>query len=81
MQKKRLKSKYKISGLTRAQQEWLQNYEGHTMLEPLGLEELKVNPALFNEHARWNIQHFQDFSIDALHAIDRDVPYNEGAAA
>ena len=72
----KLKRKYRIRGLTPLQQEWLQNYQEQTMLEPVGLAEMAADPSTFDEWAKWNIGHFEDFSTDALRDISRNVPYN-----
>lgn len=73
----KIKKKYNIRGLTRLQKEWLQNYESSTLLEPLGLDEMAADPSTFDEWAKFNINHYEDHSIDALHNISRDVPYND----
>lgn len=72
---KKLKRKYRINGLTPKQQEWLQNYELATMLEPLGLEELAAKPESFDSWARLNIENFESFASDALHRVSVGVPY------
>jgi len=73
----KIKRKYNIRGLTQQQKEWLQNYESQTLLEPLGLDEMAADPSTFDEWAKYNIEHFETFAADALHSIDRDVPYND----
>jgi len=74
---KQLKRKYRIKGLTPKQQEWLQNYEASTMLEPLGLEELASKPESFDSWARHNIEHFESFASEALNQIGVGVPYTD----
>ena len=74
----KIKRKYQIKGLPEDQRIWLQSYEDTTMLEPIGLEDLREDPKGFNEIARWNIRHFEDYASETLAAITSGVPWDIG---
>lgn len=59
-----------IGRLSAAENKWLNDYYGHTCLEPMHLDELADGSMTFAEAAKKNIQWYEDHTVEALHAID-----------
>lgn len=72
---RRLKAKYKITGLTKDQCLWLQNYAEMTRTEPMLLEDLATNPANFNQVADYNVTLWEDYANEVMSDISSGIPY------
>lgn len=70
------KKKIRIKGLTTAQNDWLNLYEGSTGFEPLHLEDLESGEMTFDEAAKSNINWYENHSSDAFAQITDHTPYS-----